>query len=200
MMNYIRWFYMAFIFGTASHSNLVFGQSAEDWALAAKGSGCFAIVTEDEREECISMQADMKVLCERGDLTCRDLAYKQLKSDREKTARDLKQKNEDENKEDVDDLEHQLSKLDSQLSGAKSEAARRQEINDDCATAKLRVMKLFDDSVNRAEAQRSLNSNAAFRSDIDKVVATMEASIPGHATQHDQATKRAAECRDIMND
>lgn len=177
----------------------VHAQSAEEWRRAAGSSGCGLFVWDQMRNECQSRQSDAKVACERGDLSCRPLGAKALMQSRDKTARDLAQANSDKAQTDIDRLERELSAIDAQIQGAKNEASRREEVNQTCAKARRSVMALFDDANHRVEQMRNSDSNKDFFSDMDSDRDKLKRSIEEHVEEHDKATRRAAECRDIVN-
>src|SRR4029450_96269 len=174
-------------------------QTAEEWRRAAGSTGWGLIVWDSMRSECVSRQSDAKATCERGDLSCRPLGVKGMLQTREKLVRDLNQAKSDRKQTDVDRLERELSSLDSQVKGAQSEASRREEVNQTCAKQRRYVMALFDDAARKVEGMRNSDSNKAFFSDMDSDRDKLKRSIQDHVEEHDKATKRAAECRDIMN-
>jgi hypothetical protein len=170
--------------------------TAEDWAKAKASTGCDMIVGASDKNECISRQSDMKVACERQDLSCRDIKYKSMLNSREQLVRRLDEAKTQQNKGDVEKYERELSTLDAQLKGAREEAKRREEINKQCAKSRRLVMEVYQDSAKQADRASSNSSYAAFKSDIEAVRDKLNKSVESHVEEHDKATRRAAECRD----
>jgi hypothetical protein len=173
--------------------------TAQDWAQAKASTGCDMMVGASDKNNCIGRQSDMKVACERQDLSCRDLKYKSMLNSREQLVRRLDAAKTQQNKSEVEQYERELSTLDAQLKGAREEAKRREEINNQCAKNRRLVMEVFQDSAKQADRASSNSSYAAFKSDIEAVRDKLNKSVESHVEEHDKATRRAAECRDTYN-
>jgi len=174
-------------------------QTAEEWRRAAGSEGCGLVVWDRMREECISRQSDMKVACERGDLSCRPLGFKKKNQDRERLVRELQDARSANDSAQTEKKERELSTLDSQIKGSQTEARRREEINESCGKARRYVMALFDNAAHRVEEMRNSDSNKDFFSDMDSNKDKLKRSIESHIEEVEKASRRAAECRDVMN-
>ena len=174
-------------------------QTAEEWRRAAGSNGCGLFAWDRMREECVSRQSDMKTACERGDLSCRPLGFKKKNQDREKIARELQAAKSANDAAQVEKKERELSTLDSQIKGNQVEASRREEINQSCGKARRYVMALYDDGVHRVEGMRNSDSNKDFFNDMDSNKDKLKRSIEEHVEEVEKASRRAAECRDVMN-
>jgi len=141
-------------------------QSAADWSRAAQATGCQMIVWEREQSECISRQSDAKVACERQDLSCADLKFDAILGERERAVRDLDRAKSDGKRDAIDQAERALSSIDSQIRGAKSEAARREDVNQRCAQLRRSVMQIFQQTSDRAAAQRSTSGSEPYANDM----------------------------------